>query len=100
LIFRGIQDAMTLARDNASPTEISVRLDMTGDKVRMVIQDNGRGFDASALADASRGDAGGDARVQALNMMKGKFELVGGTIEVKSTENEGSTVRIELPAGE
>jgi signal transduction histidine kinase len=33
-------------------------------------------------------------------MMKGKFELVGGTIEVKSGENEGSTVRLELPAGE
>jgi two-component system sensor histidine kinase DegS len=99
LIFRGIQDAMTLARDNASPTEISVRLDMTGDKVRMVIQDNGRGFDATGLGDGSHLDTG-DARVQALNMMKGRFELVGGSIEVKSGENEGTTVRVELPAGE
>jgi signal transduction histidine kinase len=90
---------MTLARDNASPTEINVRLDMTGDKIRMVVQDNGRSFDATGVGDTSRADAG-DARVQALNMMKGKFELVGGTIEVKSSENEGSTVRLELPAGE
>jgi signal transduction histidine kinase len=33
-------------------------------------------------------------------MMKGKFELVGGNVEVKSGENEGTSVRVELPAGE
>jgi two-component system, NarL family, sensor histidine kinase DegS len=99
MIFREIQGAMTMARDNASPTEINVRLDMTGEKVRMVVQDNGRGFDSTALFDATRSESG-DARIQALNMMKARIELVGGNIDVRSGENEGTTVRLELPAGE
>jgi signal transduction histidine kinase len=33
-------------------------------------------------------------------MLKNKLELVGGTIEVRSNENEGTTVRMELPAGD
>ncbi|MCU0512696.1 MAG: sensor histidine kinase [Anaerolineae bacterium] len=99
LIFRSIQDAMTMARDYGAPTEISVRLDMSGDKVRMVIQDNGRGFDASGVLDGSRGDTG-DARVQSLSILNGRIKLVKGNVEIKSSENEGTTLRMELPAGE
>jgi two-component system, NarL family, sensor histidine kinase DegS len=99
LIFRSIQEVMSLARDYSTPTEINARLDMTGDKVKMQVQDNGRGFDATNIFDASRGDTD-NARVQALNMLKNKLELVGGTIEVRSNENEGTTVRMELPAGD
>ena len=99
LIFRSMQDVMSLARDYSTPTEINARLDMTGDKVKMLVQDNGRGFDATNIFDASRGDTD-NARVQALNMLKNKLELVGGSIEVRSNENEGTTVRMELPAGD
>ncbi len=99
LVFRSIQDVMSLARDYSTPTEINARLDMAGEKVKMSVQDNGRGFDATNIFDASRGDTD-NARVQALNMLKNKLELVGGIIEVKSNENEGTTVRMELPAGE
>jgi two-component system, NarL family, sensor histidine kinase DegS len=99
LIFRSIQDVMSLARDYSGPNEINARLDMAGDKIKMSVADNGRGFDATNIFDASRGDTD-NARVQALNMLKNKLELVGGTIEVRSNENEGTTVRMELPAGE
>lgn len=99
LIFRSIQEVMSLARDYSTPTEINARLDMTGDKIKMSVHDNGRGFDATNIFDASRGDTD-NARVQALNMLKNKLELVGGTIEVRSNENEGTTVRMELPAGD
>jgi len=99
LVFRSIQDVMSLARDYSGPTEINARLDMAGEKVKMSVTDNGRGFDATNIFDASRGDTD-NARVQALNMLKNKLELVGGTIEVRSNENEGTTVRMELPAGE
>jgi two-component system, NarL family, sensor histidine kinase DegS len=98
MIFRAIQDVMGLARDYANPTEINVKLDMSSRIARISVEDNGRGFDSEGIFDGRGGNE--DARVQALMMLKGKFELVGGTIDVRSRENEGTTVRLELPTGE
>jgi two-component system sensor histidine kinase DegS len=98
MIFRAIQDAMGLARDYANPTEINVKLDITGRIARISVEDNGRGFDSEGIFEQRSGNE--DARVQALAMLKGKFELVGGTIDVRSRENEGTMVRLELPTGE
>lgn len=100
MIFRGIQEAMSLARDYASPTEIDVQLDLSGQTVRISVEDNGRGFDAEGMFEGSEDDTYTDARVQALRMLKSKFELVNGTLEIRSDENEGTTVRMELPTGD
>lgn len=98
MIFRAIQDVMSLARDYANPTEINVKLDMSSRIARISVEDNGRGFDSEGIFEQRSGNE--DARVQALAMLKGKFELVGGSIDVRSRENEGTTVRLELPTGE
>jgi two-component system sensor histidine kinase DegS len=98
LIFRGVQDAIALARDYGMPSSINVRLDMSGDAIKMLVQDDGRGFDVSKLTGMDEDT--NDARIQALNMLKSKFELVGGKIDVRSGENEGTTVRLELPAAD
>jgi two-component system, NarL family, sensor histidine kinase DegS len=99
MIFRGIQSVMGLARDYASPTEIDVQLDMSPSVVRITVEDNGRGFDAEGMFDSGDDARYTDARVQALRMLKSHFELVGGTLDVRSDENEGTTVRMELPTG-
>jgi two-component system sensor histidine kinase DegS len=90
---------MGLARDYASPTEIDVQLDMSPNVVRITVEDNGRGFDAEGMFDSGDDERYSDARVQALRMLKSKFELVGGTLDVRSDENEGTTVRMDLPTG-
>jgi two-component system sensor histidine kinase DegS len=99
MIFRGIQEVMGLARDYASPTEIDVQLDMSPAVIRITVEDNGRGFDAEGMFDSGDDERYSDARVQALRMLKSKFELVSGTLDVRSDENEGTTVRMELPTG-
>jgi two-component system sensor histidine kinase DegS len=98
LVFRSIQDLLTTARDYASPSEVTVRLDMTGSKIKITVEDDGRAFDPQKVL--GRDADNSDARVQALRMLKSKLELVGGTIHMTSSENEGSTVRLEIPAGE
>lgn len=100
MIFRGIQEVMGLARDYAAPTEIDVQLDMSATEIRISVEDNGRGFNAEGIFEGSEEDTYTDARVQALRMLKSKFELVSGTLDVRSDENEGTTVRMELPTGE
>jgi two-component system sensor histidine kinase DegS len=100
MVFRGLQDVMGLARDYASPTELEISLDMAGKTWRLSIEDNGRGFDASLVMEEGKEESYNDARVEQLHMLKNRWEMTGGTLEVTSDENNGSRVRMELPTGE
>ncbi len=95
MIFRSVQDLLSMARDYGMPSEIGVKLDMSGNRVKIAVEDDGRVFDAGKLN--TKDENSNDARLQALRMLKSKFELVGGTIAATSSENEGSNVRLELP---
>ncbi len=100
ILFRGIQELMVEARDFANATKISVKLDMGTDRIKVTVEDNGRGFDVqSALATDSE-IHNPDPRVQSITTLKEKFELVGGALSVTSSETEGTTVRLELPASD
>ncbi len=96
MIFRGIQELMVNSRDYASPTQIHVRLDMGAEKIRMTVEDDGRGFDAETAMATQ--DTSIDPRVSNIVTLKETFELVGGTVMVTSSETEGTTIRLELPA--
>jgi two-component system, NarL family, sensor histidine kinase DegS len=100
MVFRGLQDVMGLARDYASPTEMDISLDMAGKTWRLSIEDNGRGFDASAVMEENKDETYNDARIEQLHMLKNRWEMTGGTLEVTSDENNGSRIRMELPTGE
>lgn len=99
MIFRGLQDVMGLARDYASPTELEINLDMSGKTWRLSVEDNGRGFDASAINEEKE-EGYRDPRVEQLHMLKNRWEMTGGTIEVSSDETNGTRVRMELPTGD
>jgi two-component system sensor histidine kinase DegS len=94
-IFRGIQELMGYARDYANATELTIRLDMSGTRIKIALEDNGRGFDANAAFSGEEGH--NDARVSGLITLREKFELIGGSMQVLSSENEGTSVRLELP---
>jgi two-component system sensor histidine kinase DegS len=98
MLFRGLQELMGHARDYANATQMQIRVDMAGKRVKILVQDNGRGFDADALSGDE--DAHLDGRMQGLVTLKEKFELVDGSLQVSSSENEGTSIRLELPTGE
>jgi two-component system, NarL family, sensor histidine kinase DegS len=95
LIFRTIQELMALARDYANPNQLSVRLDLSGNLARILVQDDGRGFDAQAAFSSEEGSH--DPRVPSLITLREKFDLVRGSLSVESGETEGTSVRVELP---
>jgi signal transduction histidine kinase len=98
MLFRGIQELMGHSRDYASSNELLVRLDMSNDRIKVDVEDNGRGFDAEA---AFTGDETHlEPRAQGLLTLKEKFELVGGALSVSSSETDGTRVHIELPASD
>lgn len=98
MIFRGIQELMVYARDYANANKVSIRLDIGSDRVKVMVEDNGRGFDAEAALSGQEGVT--DPRAQSIITLKEKFELIGGSLAIMSSETEGTTVRLELPTGD
>ncbi|MGQ9888078.1 MAG: sensor histidine kinase [Aggregatilineales bacterium] len=100
MLFRGIQELMVDARDFANATKINVKLDMGTDRIKVTVEDNGRGFDVQSALAANGETHNSDPRVQSITTLKEKFELVGGGLSVTSSETEGTIVRLELPASD
>lgn len=98
LLFRGIQELIVNARDYAIATNMKIRLDMSAKRIRVLVEDNGRGFDAESIFSSEELQL--DTRQQGLVTLREKYELVEGSVMVSSSEAEGTTVRLELPSGE
>jgi two-component system sensor histidine kinase DegS len=97
MLFRAIQELMTHARDYAQANQVKIRLDMSGNRIKILVEDNGRGFDSESAFAGEENHS--NPRIQSLITLREKYELVEGTVVVDSRENEGTTVRLELPAG-
>ncbi len=98
MVFRGIQELMGHSRDYGSASEIFIRLDISNDRVKVDVEDNGRGFDAQAAFTGDETHV--EPRVQSIITLREKFELVGGSLSVTSGETDGTRVHMELPTSD
>lgn len=73
---------------HARATRIETRLWTKGDDLRLLIHDDGTGFDAAAAA-ASGG--------RGLGNMRGRAELLGGALAIRSGTGRGTTVSLTMP---
>jgi signal transduction histidine kinase len=90
-LFRITQEALTNVFRHAGATEVQTRLDVVGDELRLVIADDGEGFDpASAERKVSLGLLG----------MRERAARLGGNLEVESTPGGGTTLVIRIPTQE
>lgn len=96
LLFRGVQELIVHARDYGSASKIRIRMDITGNPIKVLVEDDGRGFDTMVM------EAGDEskmtARMRDLITLRDKFELVKGALLVQSND-DGTTIRLELPTG-
>ena len=88
-VFRVLQEALSnVARhSHASHVEVSLRA-VDGD-LRLVVSDDGRGFDAAATTDA--------ARSFGLVGMRERAALIGARFTVTSAPGAGTVVALEVP---
>ncbi|MFQ5923761.1 MAG: GAF domain-containing protein [Anaerolineales bacterium] len=89
-LIRLIQEALTNVRKHAKASTAWVRVDRVDNQVRVIIEDDGGGFDQAAL------DRDGWPRF-GLQMMRERAEGVGGALEVDSMPGKGTQVRVTLP---
>jgi len=87
ILYRVIQEALTNVVKHAGAERVSIVLTYDGSGVRAVVEDDGRGFDAA------------DVRADALGVvgMRERLALVGGSLEIESTREAGTTLAAYVP---
>jgi len=87
-LFRIAQEALTNIARHSGATEAKVRLDTSGDRVLLRIEDNGRGMPAEVQTNPSLGMVG----------MRARARHVGGIFEMKNQKTGGLCLEVQAPA--
>lgn len=90
-LFRITQEALQNVAKHAQATSVHVELTTTAVGARLVVADDGVGFDVSRTREERRPDAYG------LVGMQERAALVGASVTVQSERGEGTTVIVEVP---
>ena len=89
--YRIVQEAITNAFKHAQARRISIRLSLHGSNASIVVEDDGRGIDYTAVTD-SRGIG--------LAAINERAELIGAKIEISSRVAQGTRLTLTIPFGE
>lgn len=92
-VFRVLQEAITNVVKHSGADHVAVVLDASDREVCLIVEDNGKGFDA---ADGSADLALGIGHLGLLGLRE-RLALVGGSLEVESTPRRGTTVYARIP---
>ena len=87
-VFRICQEALTNVTRHAQATEVQVRLEDQGVGLLLQVSDNGQGIPHDRLA---------DAKSFGLLGMRERAGLLGGDVQIKTREGEGTTILLHLP---
>lgn len=89
-LLRIIQEALSNVRKHAGATEATVQLRANDGSLRVIVKDNGHGFNPD---DYNRGDW----PQFGLKTMKERSEAVGGKFQLRSAAGKGTTVAVTVP---
>lgn len=84
------QEAMTNALKHGEPRSIVVRLVFTEDTVRLMVEDDGRGFDPAQAATPREGHFG-------IQGMRERAKRLGGTFNIDSAPRRGTRIVVAVP---
>lgn len=91
-IYRIVQEALTNVAKHAGAQMVTLQLDRRQEEIRLVVADDGRGFDAEAAAKRARTE-----RRLGLASMRERAALVGGAFDVETSNGNGTTLYVRVP---
>lgn len=92
-VFRVLQEALTNVVRHSGAGRVSVLLEATSAQVRLIVEDDGHGFDATGgTADLALG-------IGHLGLLgiRERLALAGGTLELESSPQGGTTLYARIP---
>jgi signal transduction histidine kinase len=90
-LYRTGQEALTNVTRHARATQVVINVKQDGMRISCLIQDNGVGFDMTAVS-AKRGERG-----FGLIGIQERLKALGGTFEIKSAPNKGTELFATIP---
>lgn len=89
-LFRIAQEALTNVARHAQATRATVSIEAAGDRLRLVVADDGVGFDPAQISVAAVGQGWG------LISMTERAEAIGGSCRIESFPQRGTQVIVEV----
>jgi len=86
-VYRVVQEALTNVAKYAQASEVRVLLQRAGERARLQVQDNGRGFDPQQVRTGRHGLAG----------MRFRVRSCGGDLVLRTAPGQGTTIEATLP---
>jgi signal transduction histidine kinase len=87
-VYRIVQEAVTNVIRHAQATRLDVLLDQRNDRLVVLVEDNGIGFDPWEVSDKDHLGIIG---------MRERAEMLGGELQVECSPGTGTTIRVEVP---
>ena len=89
-MFRIFQEALTNIARHAHATEVSISLGRENGNAILQVSDNGRGISQNKLF---------DPKSLGLLGMRERAHLLGGDVQIRRNEREGTEVIVRIPVG-
>lgn len=89
MLFRAIQELLGNAARHSQATLVKIMLDMGEDRVRVSVDDNGKGFDPDSIQQSNS---------LGLKLIRERAEMLGGNFEIDSNIGKGTRVSFAVPA--
>lgn len=90
-LYRIAREALQNTLHHAGAAHVTIWLDISPEKARLIVEDDGHGFDVSALAEGREGGRFG------LVGMRERVRLLGGFLHIESTPGTGTRITAEVP---
>jgi two-component system sensor histidine kinase UhpB len=87
VIYRVAQESLTNVMRHSGASHATVSLSVAGDRLVLVVSDDGAGIEDGARTESKSGLAG----------MRERAMLVGGSLTIRSAPGRGTAVRLEVP---
>ncbi len=91
-VYRIVQEALTNILKHAHATQVSIILEQRQELLRVIVEDDGQGFDMEEVS----GNRSGGRQVGLLGMAE-RANLAGGTLTIESEPGSGTTIYLHIP---
>ena len=89
MLFRAIQELLGNAARHSQGSLVRILLDLGEDRVRVSVEDNGRGFDS---------DTPEQSNSLGLKLIRERAEMLGGSFEIDSNIGKGTRISFAVPS--
>ncbi|RMF47444.1 MAG: sensor histidine kinase [Anaerolineae bacterium] len=89
MIFRAVQELLGNVARHSQATLVKILLDISEKRVRISVEDNGRGFNPQDLL---------EHKGMGLKLIKDRVDMLGGQMDVDSAPGQGTRIMFEVPA--